>query len=60
MGVKEEHEFKALRYAERYGIIDYIVEDGFMMWTETYTNEGTFKKRIQLDTMEYSCIHISL
>lgn len=48
----EKYEFRALRYAEKYGIIDYEVVGDRMKYTETYKNEGTFTHIIDLDLMK--------
>lgn len=47
-----EYEFRALRYAEIYGIVDYEVKDNIMTYTEEFPYEGTFEHKIDLDTME--------
>ena len=47
-----EYEFRALRYAEIYGIVDYEVKDNIMTYIEELPYEGTFEHKINLDTME--------
>ena len=53
-----EYEFKALRYAEKYGIVDYKVEDNKMIYYETHYDDGfnnkpiKYKYIINLDTMK--------
>jgi hypothetical protein len=40
--LEEKFDFQALRYAERYGIIEYTQKEGKMCWMEKYPNEGEF------------------
>ena len=47
-----EYEFRALRYAETYGIIDYTVDGNKMTYVEKLPNEGNFKHIVDLDTMK--------
>jgi hypothetical protein len=45
----EGYELKALLYAEKYGIIEYIVEGNVMTYEESYTNEGRFVHKVDLE-----------
>ena len=53
-----EYEFKALRYAEKYGIVDYKVEENKMIYYETHYDNGfnnepiKYKYVVNLDTMK--------
>lgn len=47
-----EYEFRALRYAETYSIIDYTVDGNKMTYVEKLPNEGNFKHIVDLDTMK--------
>lgn len=47
-----EYEFRALRYAEIYGIEDYEIKDNIMIYIEKLPYEGTFEHKINLDTMK--------
>lgn len=53
-----DYEFKALRYAEKYGIVDYKVENNKMIYYETHYDNGFNEKPIKyqyivnLDTMK--------
>lgn len=46
-----EYEFRALRFAEIYGIVDYDVKDNKMVYKETDGGE-TFTHTVDLDTMK--------
>lgn len=46
------YEFRALRYAEKYGIIDYKVENDKMIYIEKLPNEGDFEHIIDLNNMK--------
>jgi hypothetical protein len=46
------YEEKALLYAEKYGIIDYIIQGFKMVWVEKFYNEGTFTHVLNLDTYD--------
>lgn len=48
----KDYDYKALRYAEIYGIIEYRVEGNKMIYTESYPNEGTFEHKVNLDEWE--------
>lgn len=37
---EEKWDFQALRYAEKFGIIEYTQKDGKMCWIEKYPTEG--------------------
>ena len=43
---------KALLYAEKYGIIDYEIIDGIMVYKETFSIEGTYLCEVDLNTMK--------
>lgn len=47
-----EYEFKALRYVEHYGIIDYQVNGNIMEYKEKYKNEGEFTHKVNLDNLK--------
>jgi len=46
------YEEKAVKYAERYGIINYKVLHNMMVYREKVKNEGIYKAVVNLDTME--------
>ena len=54
----DNYESKALQYAEKYGIIEYIVKDSLMTYIEVLPLEGTFKATVNLDTMKETRILI--
>jgi uncharacterized protein YihD (DUF1040 family) len=58
--VKEFKEFKALRYAERFGIIEYEVALNYMTYEEKLPNEGTFRHLYNLITDETMVYKIAL
>lgn len=47
---KEKFEFQALRFAERFGIIEYRVEGSTMIWQAFYRNEGRFQYKKDFGT----------
>lgn len=47
-----KYEFRALRYAEHYGITEYKTENNIMIYEENYPNEGKFVHKINLDTFK--------
>ena len=47
-----KYELKALKYAEKYGIINYSVKNNVMTYIEFLPIEGTFKATVDLDTMK--------
>jgi lipopolysaccharide export system protein LptC len=49
---EEMYDFKALRFAEKYGVIDYKVESNHMEYYKEYWSEGGFTHTINLDTMK--------
>jgi hypothetical protein len=44
------YELKALLFAEKYGIIDYKVENNKMTFEKSYINEGRYLHTVDLDT----------
>ena len=47
-----EYDQRALRYAERYGIVTYRIRGNEMTYTETFNVEGcTYDVSVNLDTM---------
>lgn len=42
----------ALSYAERYGIIDYTVANGLMVYRESFPSEGTYEATVDLSTLK--------
>lgn len=48
--------YKALRYAEIYGIFEYNVVYEFMLYSECYPNEGYYLHKVNLITNEHECI----
>jgi hypothetical protein len=46
------YEQAALLYAERHDIHAYNVTDNTMTYYESYSNEGTFKATVNLDTLK--------
>lgn len=55
----EKYELKALRYAEKHGIVEYEVKDNKMIYIENYPNEGTYEHVINLDTMKDSVTRLN-
>lgn len=47
-----EYEFRALGFAETYGVLDYVIKDNMMLYIRKYPNEGIFKHFVNLDTMQ--------
>lgn len=45
-------EDKALRFAEKHGILEYIVQGSKMVWVEKFYNEGTFTHVLDLNTYD--------
>lgn len=43
---------KADLYAEKYGIVDYMVEGNLMTYYEKFSKEETYKAEVNLDTMK--------
>jgi hypothetical protein len=56
--LEEKWENHALRYAEKYGIIQYSQKKGIMIWEEKYTSEGKYLHSIDLDTWEHHSIEL--
>lgn len=50
MSEKKDYELEALLFAEKYGIIEYEVEDHMMKYYESYPNEGTYLHQRNLET----------
>lgn len=50
--LKEFLEHKAIRFCEKYGIIDCEIKAHFLTWEESYRNEGRFIHTLNLITME--------
>lgn len=49
---------KALRYAEKHGIIEYKVAGFIMAWAEVYPNEGTYISNVDLRNMKETCYNL--
>lgn len=52
-------EFAALRYAEKWGIVNYIQKNGIIFWEEKYPYEGTFAHTLDIDTMKHRSTKIA-
>ena len=53
---EEKWDFQALRYAEKFGIIEFAQKNGIMVWKEKYTTEGRYHHSINLETWEHNSI----
>ena len=49
MNELSHYEMEALLYAEKVGIIEYKVEGKWMIWEESYPNEGTYLHKRDLE-----------
>ena len=58
--VNEYKEHKALRLAERWGIIEYEVALNYFIWEEKLPTEGTFRHLYNLITNEETVYKIAL
>jgi hypothetical protein len=45
-------ENKALLYAEKHGIIDYVTKGSKMVYSEYFYGEGTYQCTVDLNTMK--------
>lgn len=54
-----EYEFRALRYAEHYGIIEYETNGNTMRYTESYQDEGRWKTNIfEVNLDNFTCVKV--
>lgn len=50
-----DYEEKAIRYAEKYGIVEFIVKENVMTYTESFPLEGRiYDVSVDLDVMKES------